>query len=36
MKDIGSRGRGAQDEIEGSDKQGESDYVIETKLGFTS
>jgi hypothetical protein len=36
MKDIGSRVRGAQDEFEGSDKQGKSDYVIETELGFTS
>jgi hypothetical protein len=28
-------GRGALDEFKGSDKQGESDCILETKLGFT-
>jgi hypothetical protein len=29
------RGRGALDEFEGSDKQGEYDFIFEIKLGFT-
>jgi hypothetical protein len=34
MKYLGSWERGALDKFEGSDKQGKSDSIIETKLGF--
>jgi hypothetical protein len=36
MKDLGSGERGTLDKFEGSDKQNESDCIIDTELGFTS